>query len=55
MYLTLTPEKLQELIPLIGERKIVKNIIDSLKEPTSTVAMVRIDNIALIITLGSIL
>jgi len=43
MFLTLTPEELQELIALIGERKIVKNIIDSLKEPTATVTTVRTD------------
>ena len=36
MFLTLTPEELQELLPLIGERRIVKSIIDSLKEPTVT-------------------
>ena len=36
MFLTLTAEELQELIPIIGERKVVKSLIDSLKEPTVT-------------------
>ena len=36
MFLTLTPEELRELVPIIGERKLVKSIIDSLKEPTVT-------------------
>ena len=42
MFLTLTPEELQELVPIIGERKTVKNVIDSLKEPTTSVTTVRI-------------
>ena len=36
MFLTLTAEELRELIPIIGERKVVKSLIDSLKEPTVT-------------------
>lgn len=42
MFLTLTPEELQELVPLIGERKTVKIVIDSLKEPTNTATTVQI-------------
>lgn len=34
MFLNLTSEELRELVPLIGERKMVKGVIDSLKEPT---------------------
>ena len=29
MFLNLSPDELQEMIPIIGERKIVKEIIDS--------------------------
>ena len=36
MFLTLTAEELRELIPIIGEQKVVKSLIDSLKEPTVT-------------------
>ena len=36
MFLTLTSEELQELVPLISERNKVKSMIDSLKEPTVT-------------------
>ena len=31
MFLTLTAEELRELIPIIRERKVVKSLIDSLK------------------------
>ena len=48
MFLTLRSEDLQELVPIIGERKTVKNVIDSLKEPTTTVTTVRIQNFWLV-------
>ena len=47
MFLTLTPQELQELVPIIGERKTVKNTIDSLKEPTTSVTTVRIQKFGL--------
>jgi len=47
MFLTLTPEELQELVPIIGERKTVKNVINSLKEPTTSVTTVRIQKFGL--------
>ena len=39
--LTLNPEELQELVPVIGDRKMVKDIIDEIKE-SSTIKTVRI-------------
>ena len=41
LFLTLNPEELQELVPVIGDRKMVKDIIDEIKE-SSTIKTVRI-------------
>ena len=32
LFLTLSPDELQELIPVIGDRKMVKDLIDGIKE-----------------------
>ena len=41
LFLTLSPDELQELIPVIEDRKMVKDLIDGIKE-SSTIKTVRI-------------
>lgn len=44
LFLTLTQNELQELIPTIGDRRAVKTIIDSFQEPSDTTPTVRIQH-----------
>lgn len=44
LFLTLDQEELQELIPVIGDRITVKNLIDGIKE-SSTIKTVRIKDV----------
>lgn len=42
LFLALTHEELKELIPIIGDRRAVKSVIDSFQEPNDTAPTVRI-------------
>lgn len=42
LFLTLTNEELKELIPIIGDRRAVKNVIDSFMKPNDTMPTVRL-------------